>query len=115
MGRVLLLLLWLVACQAASARTFVLCQDRCCTDDFCGPSQSKKLCRLEASMCGLSMTSETVDVVSVPKSYQNAAVVVETESLVRPPSTPLIYFLSDQRPLESLSESPPVPPPQGRS
>lgn len=112
MGRVLMFVIWLLACQAASARTFVLCQDSCCADEFCGPVQNRRLCTTEAMMCGFTKTLESPEAITQTENFPNLAVGYRTETELLPPSTPLVYFHPFTQPQESLPAPPPVPPPQ---
>ena len=112
MGRVLVFVAWLLVCQAASARTFVLCQDSCCADEFCGPVQNRRLCATEAMMCGFTKTLEPPEAITPAERSPSLAVICRTESKQLPPPTPLIYFHPFTQPQESLPAPPPVPPPQ---
>lgn len=105
-------MIWLLACQAASARTFVLCQDSCCTDEFCGPVQVKRLCTTEAMMCGLIKYAVTLDSIEPPKPFSGIAVVLETEPRPATSPEPLVYFNSLKHLRDSFPTPPPVPPPE---
>ena len=103
---------WLFVCQAASARTFVLCLDSCCTDEFCGPVQTKKLCSTEAMMCGFTKSLETTEAVTPPEPFPSAAIACRAEPQLAPVSEPVIYLNRLTPPHEGLLNPPPVPPPR---
>lgn len=110
-----MIVIWLLACQAASACSFQLCQETCCSNEFCGPVEEKTMCSTEAMMCGFTGLPEPPEAITAPKPFPNATIVEEEEPKLSPRSQPVLYHDSAQLPPKSLPSPPPVPPPQSFS